>query len=198
MKVRTVFSCSALGPVPGRFGPFGHLCWCSLCMEGGSRKKMPRLLWICCVGACLFLAAVWWITNAVVWKSTQLCGLRVWVHLILSGTWPRSGQVTPQRLTRAMATLKLPQVAGKIHLLVVGLKFLFSYWLSLWATLDSFSSFLYFLPPVFLRHSSLLRSLQQNLLFYLLRMNFKSHNVVLGVTLQPLCCSCVTQSWEKH
>lgn len=134
-------------------------------------------------GACLFLAAVWWVTNAVVWKSTQLCGWESECISLFQALGPGLARSHHRGSTEALWGCWQHLSPG------CRIEVLFSYWLTLWATLDSFSGFLCFLPPVCLQHSSLLTSLQQNLWFYLLRMSFKSHSAILGVTLQALCCS---------
>lgn len=96
-------------------------------------------------------------------------------------------QVTPEAFMRGCT--EAPSGCWQIHLLVVGLKFLFSYWLSLWASLLTlFQPFSTFATSV-LATQQFTYSLQHNLLFSLLRMSFNSHSAVLGGTLQPLCCS---------
>lgn len=74
-EAHTSFECFPLGPMPGRLVPLWPCILVSFVYgRRQQEERVPRFLWMCYVGVCLFLAAVGRITNAVLGKSTQCVG----------------------------------------------------------------------------------------------------------------------------
>lgn len=173
--------------MPGRLVPLWPCVLVSFVYGRRQQERVPRFLWMCCVGVCLFLAAVRQITNAVLGKSTQFVG-----ESLGASSFSRHclglARSQPRCLHEEWASYTETS-SGCWHNLSPGCRTGIPVFL---LVVPVGNSYFFYRPPVLLA-TSLFATWQftssKPAKIHLLRMDLKSCTTVPGVTLQPLCCS---------